>query len=94
MVWMDVNPYESPKHVGYDPPKIAIHRPKWSLAQHIEGWLTTGFAAAVVLPMVVFLQHLVAEPGTTRAIWWWVTIPSIGMVAVVVYLAARTARIV
>jgi hypothetical protein len=62
------------------------------MTQQIEGWLTTGFAAAVVFPNVVFLQHLIAEPGTTRAIWWWVTIPSMGLVAVVVYLAARTAR--
>ena len=92
---MDVNPYQPPREIGYDPTPIdAIRKPAWSLAQQIEGSLTTGFAAAVVLPMVVFLQHLVAEPGTTRAIWWWVTIPSIGMVAVVVYLAARTARIV
>jgi len=89
---MDVNPYQPPREVGYDPPPIeAMRRPAWSLMQQIEGWLTTGFAAAVVLPTVVYLQHLLAEPGTTRAIWLWVTIPSIGLVAVVVYLAARVA---
>jgi hypothetical protein len=90
----DMNPYESPKHAGYDPPKTVIDRPKWSLAQRIEGWITTGFAAAVVLPTVAFLHLLVTEPGMTRAIWWWVTVPSAAMVAVVIYLAARTARIV
>src|SRR5689334_6188052 len=87
---MDVNPYQSPREVGYDPPPLGAMRQRaWSLRQQMEGWLTTGIMAAIVLPAVGFLQHLLAEPGTTRAIWVWVTIPSIGLVTVVVYLAAR-----
>jgi len=90
---MDENPYRSPQEIGYEPPPTVImRRPAWSFWQHVEGWLATGFMAALVFPMVVYLQHLVAQSGVSRAIWWWITLPSIGLVAVVAWLAARCLR--
>ena len=90
---MDENPYRSPQEIGYDPPPTGIMRqPAWSFMQHVEGWLATGWAAVVVFPMVVYLQYLVAQTGASRAIWWRITLPSIGLVAVVVWLAARCLR--
>src|SRR6476620_12665534 len=90
MACMTTNPYQSPREIGYDPTSSAAkRRSAWSLAQLVEGWLATGFLAAGVIPMVAYLQRLAAEPGTNRAIWWSVTLPSAGLVLVVVYLVAR-----
>jgi hypothetical protein len=85
---MDVNPYESPQQLGYDPPQQKAPRLRWTLAEHITGWLTTGFAAAVTIPMVIHLQRISAA-ANVRAVWWSITLPSVGLVAVVVWLAGR-----
>src|SRR5690242_3285003 len=80
---MDVNRNESQRLTGHD----SVRRPRWTAAQLVEGWLATGFTAAIFIPMVILLQGMTV--GTTLAVWWSVTLPSIGLVAIVGYLAAR-----
>ncbi len=60
---------------------------KWTFAQLLEGWFATGFTAAIFIPTVIFLQRITV--GTNFAVWWSITLPSLGLVAVVAYLAAR-----
>jgi len=90
---MDVNPYQSPQAARYDPPPLEVtrRRPRTFL-QQLEDWVATAFAAAIIIPIVVYLRTLLVSPGVTREIWWWVTLPSMGLVAVVVWLAASCLR--
>ena len=83
-----MDPYESQQQTGYDSTGLGtIHRPKWTAAQLAEGWFATGFLAATFIPIVILLQCMTV--GTSLAVWWSVTLPSIGLVAIVAYLAAR-----